>query len=77
MQLYNKIMSKIWLVLGIISLLVVTYMGFKQGFRLWYFYYLFSATAFAMYFLRRWMTKRMEKHMEWLKQQEKNGNNRS
>lgn len=74
MQLYNKVMSWFWLLVGVASFIIVTYMGIKQGFGIWLFYYTFSVVAFGMFFLRRWMTKRMEKHMAWLEEQKKQEN---
>lgn len=61
-----------WLLLSIASAVVVTFMGFKEGFNRWTFYYSISISALLMFFAKRWMMKRFEKHMEYLKNQEKN-----
>lgn len=74
MQFYNKIMTWFWLFMGFVSSVIVTYMGIKQGFGIWLVYYTFSIVSFGMYFLRRWMTKRMEKHVAWLEEQKRSEN---
>ena len=63
-----------WLLAGIFIFLIVTYMGFteKSGFKIWGFYYLFSALSLLMYVVRRWMIKRMEKHLKWMEEQKEN-----
>jgi hypothetical protein len=75
MQLYNKIMLYFWLFAGILIFLVVTYMGFteKSGFKIWAYYYLFSALAILMFVVRRWMLKRMEKHLKWMEEEKAKG----
>lgn len=69
MKTYNKIMEWFWLSIGILILIVVTVMGFMEGFERWVYYYVLDVFAFGTYFMRRWMRKRMEKHLEWLEQQ--------
>jgi hypothetical protein len=73
MQSYNKIMLYFWLVVGILILVGVTYMSLSEenGFAKWRYYYLFSGLAFFMFIVRRWMIKRMERHIEWMEKQEK------
>jgi Na+/melibiose symporter-like transporter len=71
MGLYNKIMLYFWLVAGILIFIVVTVMGFKEGFKIWNYYYLFSGLAILMFIVRRWMMKRMEKHLKYLSEQNK------
>jgi hypothetical protein len=72
MQLYNKIMLFFWLFIGVLIFVIVTYMGFteKSGFKIWAYYYLFSGLSFLMYFVRRWMMKRMEKHLKYMAEKE-------
>ena len=72
MQLYNKIMIYFWLAMAIVSFIVITFQGFKFGFKYWATYYLFSIIALGMYFLKKWMMKRMEKHTAYLEEQKKN-----
>jgi cell division protein FtsW (lipid II flippase) len=74
MGTYNKIMLYFWLGMSILITVVVTFMGFKEGFDRWYFYYVFAALAFFAFITRRWMMKRMEKHVNWMEEEKrKNG----
>ena len=67
MNKYNKFMVYLWLTVAIASAIIVTYKGISEGFERWYSYYIISAISFFMYIVRRWMIKRMEKHLEYLK----------
>lgn len=68
---YNKFMEWFWLGVGLLILIGVTVMGFLEGFNRWYFYYILAFMALATYFMRRWMRKRMEKHLRWMEEQKK------
>lgn len=72
MNFYNKIMLKFWLIVAIVIPIVVTYLCITDSFKLWGSYYVFSIIALFMYFTRRWMMKRMEKHLKFLEEQKKN-----
>jgi hypothetical protein len=73
---YNKIMEKLWLIITISITLLVTFMGIKEGFATWWFYYFFALMTFGTYTLRKFMRKRMEKHMAYLNEEaNKVGNN--
>lgn len=63
-------MQKFWLVMTILIVIAVTYLGFTDGFDRWYFYYIFSGLTLALYFIRGYMMRHMEKHQEYLKQKE-------
>jgi cell division protein FtsW (lipid II flippase) len=71
MGTYNKIMLYFWLGMSILITVVVTFMGFKEGFDRWYFYYIFSALALFAFLTRRWMMKRMQKHIEWMEDEKR------
>lgn len=71
MKTYNKIMEWFWLSVGILIIVSVTIFGFMEGFDRWVYYYGLAVFAFGSYFLRRWMRKRMEKHLQWLEEQKK------
>lgn len=71
MNTYNKIMEWFWLVVGVLIIVSVTIYGFTDGFDRWVYYYGLSLFAFGSYFLRRWMRRRMEKHLQWLEEQKK------
>lgn len=62
-------MELFWLSTGIIIVLLVTIMCFKEGFSNWSIYYLFAFMALGTYFMRRFMRRRMEKHEAFLKNQ--------
>ena len=69
MQLYNKIMLYFWLFAAILIFLVVTYKGIQEGFSIWGYYYLFGGLALLMFFARRYMLRRLEKHIEYMEKQ--------
>ena len=71
MNKYNQLMLKFWLVVSIILPLVITYFVITDGFKKWGQYYVLAIFTFLMYIVRRWMMKRMEKHLEFLKEQSK------
>lgn len=73
MQLYNKIMLYFWLFAGFLSLIGITIMAFIEGFELWMYYYIIPIICFFMYFVRKWMMGRMEKHLQFLEEQKKGG----
>lgn len=77
MNAYNKIMLYFWLVVGSFITIAITYLGFTAGFEKWAFYYLFAGLAFFMYFMRRWMMKRMERHLKFLEEQSKGNQSES
>lgn len=71
MGIYNKIMLYFWLAMFVVIAAVVTFMGFREGFERWAFYYVFAVIALLMYIVRRWMIKRMIKHLAWMEEQKK------
>lgn len=71
MELYNKIMLYFWLLLSIVSTAVISYMGFTSGFDRWAAYYVVPLVAILMYLFKKWMVKRMKKHMEFLNEKNK------
>ncbi len=70
MRIYNKIMKFFWLGLGSVLFCIVTYNCITQGAGRWASYYWMVGLAFAMFFMKRWMMKRFEKHAAFLKEQE-------
>lgn len=62
-------MLKFWLFTAIITFLVITFLCFKEGFKLWSAYYVLSFIALIMYFLKKIMVKRMMKHLQYLEEQ--------
>lgn len=66
MNLYNKIMLYFWLVAAILIAVIVTVMGFVDGFDVWGYYYVLAGLATMAYLSRRFMMKRFEKaHQEF------------
>ena len=71
MAVYNKIMLYFWLSVAIISGITITYMVFTEGFQRWGYYYVVPVVSLMMYFVRKWMIKRMNKHLKFLEEQAK------
>lgn len=71
MNKYNQLMLKFWLVVSIILPIVITYFVITDGFKKWGQYYVLAIFTFLMYIVRRWMMKRMQKHLEFLKDESK------
>lgn len=69
MNFYNKIMLYFWLFTAILIFIVITYLSITDGFKKWAFYYVFALLAFLAFITRRWMMKRMEKHLKFLEEQ--------
>lgn len=44
-------------------------MSFSEGLKKWGFYYIFVAIALMMFFFKKWMMNRMEKHLQFLEEQ--------
>ena len=72
MEYYNRIMTYVWLIAGTGIFIFTTFMCVKDDYRKWGFYYIMSGISFLMYFLKRWMVKRMQKHLDYLEEQRRN-----
>lgn len=59
MELYNKIILGIWWTIAVLSFVIVTTMGFIQGFDGWVEYYVFTGLAFFIIFVRRYTAKKV------------------
>lgn len=64
-------MQIFWLIVGILVIIAVTYKGFTEGFDRWAFYYIFALLALFVFFIRRYMMKRMIKHQKYMDEQQK------
>ena len=71
MQTYNKFMTNFWLVVTILIVVTVSYFGFTEGFQRWSYYYVFALITLLMFVVRRWMLKRMQRHLAFLEEQNK------
>lgn len=64
-------MIYVWWTIAIGSAIAVTIMGIKFGFDRWFQYYFFTILALFMIFMKKFMTKRMKKHLEELENNQK------
>lgn len=71
MQLYNKIMLYFWLYMSIAIFIFISYMSYTDGIKKWGYYYVFVVTSLAMFFFKKWMMRRMEKHLQYLEDQKR------
>jgi hypothetical protein len=71
MNFYNKIMLYFWLAVAAVIIVGTTYMVLTvdNGFKRYGYSYIFSGIAILMFLFKRWMMKRVEKHMEFLASQ--------
>lgn len=60
-----------WLFAAVIIFLVVSYQSYTEGIKKWGFYYIFVVTALMMFFFKKWMMNRMEKHLKFLEEQKR------
>jgi len=72
MNFYNKVMLYFWLAAAIIIFIITSYMSYSEGIKKWGFYYIFVVSALLMFLVKRWMMKRMAKHLNYLEEQKKN-----
>jgi len=71
MNAYNKVMEWFWLSVGFLIIIVVTYMCITEEPDRWAPYYGLCLFAFGTFFLRRYMRKRMEKHLTFLEEEKR------
>jgi hypothetical protein len=69
MQFYNRIMLYFWLIMAIAIFFFISYMSYTEGIKKWGYYYIFVVTSIAMFFFKKWMMNRMEKHLAFLEEQ--------
>lgn len=72
MNFYNKVMLYFWLAAAILIFIITSYMSYSEGIKKWGFYYIFVVSALLMFLVKRWMMKRMAKHLNYLEEQKKN-----
>lgn len=72
MDKYNQLMLKFWGIVSIILPIVITYFVITEGFQKWGQYYVLAVFTVLMYLVRKWMMKRMEKHLKFLEEEAKN-----
>ncbi|MFM8595774.1 MAG: hypothetical protein ACKOBN_01615 [Flavobacteriales bacterium] len=64
---YNVISGYFWLAIAAISFIVVCYKIATEGPQTWIAYFIIPAMALIMYFTKKWMMKRMQKHLQEMK----------
>jgi cell division protein FtsW (lipid II flippase) len=69
METYNKIMKYFWLGFAIVTFALVTYLCVVDDYKTWIYYYVFTIIALLMYFMKVWMSNRMQKHLQYLEDQ--------
>lgn len=64
-------MQMFWLLAAIGIAVYVSYMSFTDGLKKWAYYYIFAGLALVMFLIRRWMMKRMQRHMDYLEEKQR------
>ena len=68
MKTYNKIMETFWLAMGIVLIITVGYMIISDGWTKNGIYLIFPGISLMMWVARRFMRRRMEKHIKWMEE---------
>jgi uncharacterized membrane protein SirB2 len=66
---YNKMSGNLWLVIAGLSFIAITYKIATEGAQTWLAYYVVPVMALLMYGTKKWMMKRMQRHLEEMVQQ--------
>jgi uncharacterized membrane protein SirB2 len=66
---YNKMSGYLWLVIAGLSFIAITYKIATEGAQTWLAYYVVPVMALLMYGTKKWMKKRMQRHLEQMAQQ--------
>jgi hypothetical protein len=66
---YNKMSGYLWLVIAGLSFITITYKIATEGAQTWLAYYVVPVMALLMYGTKKWMMKRMQRHLEQMTQQ--------
>jgi hypothetical protein len=69
---YNLISGYFWLAIAALSFLIVCYKIVIEGPQTWIAYFIIPAMALIMYFTKKWMMKRMQKHLKEMDKLQKN-----
>jgi ABC-type polysaccharide/polyol phosphate export permease len=71
---YNQFSGYFWLLIAIVSFIVVTYKIFTEGMQTWLPYYVVPVMALTMFFIKKWMMKRMTRHLNAMTQEKSEPN---
>ena len=66
---YNKLTGYLWLAIALLSFIAITYKIATEGAQTWLAYYVVPAMALLMYGTKKWMHKRMQRHLEQMAQE--------
>jgi uncharacterized membrane protein SirB2 len=66
---YNKMSGYLWLVIAGLSFIAITYKIATEGAQTWLAYYVVPVMALLMYGTKKWMMKRMQRHLQQMAQQ--------
>jgi uncharacterized membrane protein SirB2 len=66
---YNKMSGYLWLVIAGLSFIAITYKVATEGAQTWLAYYVVPVMALLMYGTKKWLMKRMQRHLEQMAQQ--------
>jgi hypothetical protein len=66
---YNTMSGYLWLVIAGLSFLAITFKIATEGAQTWLAYYVVPVMALLMYGTKKWMMKRMQRHLEAMAQQ--------
>lgn len=68
---YNRFSGYLWLVIAGLSFITITYKIINEGAQTWLPYYIVPLMALLMYFTKKWMMKRMYRHLQQMAEQKK------
>lgn len=71
---YNKLSGYLWLAIAALSFLAITYKIVTEGAQTWLAYYVVPVMALLMYVTKKWMMKRMQRHLAEMAQEKKQEN---
>ncbi len=63
-----------WLIAAAFIFVFISCMSYTDGIKKWGFYYVFVLTSLGMFFIKKWMMKRMEKELRFLEEKNKSKN---
>ncbi|MEY3075241.1 MAG: hypothetical protein RJB25_882 [Bacteroidota bacterium] len=71
---YNQFSGYFWLLIAGLSFIVITFKMITEGPETWLAYYVVPVMALLMYFTKKWMMKRMQRHLEEMARDKKDDN---
>ncbi len=68
---YNQLSGYLWLLIAVVSFLAISYKIITEGASTWLAYYVIPIIALLMYGVKKWMMKRMQRHLQEMASQQK------